>query len=243
MRVILCYGLNNNRSVLDDLAEYFNSAKFDLHILELQGHFDGGKNIQEVCVKDWLDDLDKLILHCNQLSIDDGMPVVIICYSLTSILVEEYLRLQNKLTHQYIKGIIHFAPIFSIKRHLILTLKILSTFGVKNIKSFSPVAFRSNNCLPVKLYFGIINLALAKSTYAKDSINRLIFLSYRDEVINFKGVAKFAKDFFTNFKLHPLTIDPLAPYQIHHLILTKKQLGKSQWLEVEQLMDVFLKSV
>lgn len=237
-RVLLCYGLNNTKVVLNDLKEFFEEHHYDVHILELQGHFPGSKNIFDVTVDDWIKDFYSSWKECITLCEEDQLPFTIVGYSVSAMVIESALastNLPDRDRISYLRGIIYFAPAFKIRWHIIAAIRILSTLRIKKVKSLAPKEIRANNELPIKLYMEILkNMLLISNYFNVNNFKKLIFYAKNDEIIALQNIS--------NKNIKYIVLDQRKLKQKHqHLVIVKTKNTISNWENIQQATSNFIR--
>lgn len=231
---LIVHGLNNSNSILKDLATSLNEKGFDYKIVSLSGHEEENLQIGNVKADDWVDDFAKAWFNAKSSVDSSNQKIKIIGYSLGATISEFFFK-NNPNEISKLDEAIYFAPAFFIKRRSKIIINLLIYFGIKSIRSLTPKEFRSNHYLPLTAYRALFELSASFNNSIKIistllPFKRTIYVHKNDEVVSFRKTKLFAEKF--NIPIYQLKKIKSAKYKYNHLIITKDDLGASQWDKV-----------
>lgn len=237
---LVIHGLNVKPTAMQALIGWLNAQGSPVYLVQLCGH--GRGDVKSVTVGLWQQEVEDGYAAAQQASVQLGVPLFFLGYSLGALLAQTFLSLpaSQPAFHKQVL----FSPAIGLRQRSYWLRHLFFLGGRFMLPSFTPRAYKANARLPLHLYQILYaeEQKLLQSPWAPLNIPTLVFMDPKDELISYKRLQTFLQQQqLTQWQLVPLLTSFTGRQErFHHLILNAATMGEKNWRTVTTAMQTFL---
>jgi hypothetical protein len=232
--VLLTHGMNLKPSCMDEMAEEFRAAGYEVYRPALTGHCGENKNYLNITAAQWEADAMRVHKIADARARKSKVPLFLVGYSFTPLIFQTLgLPFAKK---------IYFTPALSTKFWFPALSWLANTFPNFTYDSKVPEPCAAN---PITGTRAIVALGEFLSRWdkgqgKKDTTPALVFAEPGDELLSFGGLEAVVKE-HAAWKLESISnAGATIPKPYHHMVVSPGALGMSEWRRVMKLGLEFL---
>jgi esterase/lipase len=246
---IVIHGLNLRPDKMESIVALLAHSNIDVLNLSLLGHgknYIQKKNVSEskarmetfktVSYEYWIKEAHRAYGIACKRSLERQVPLFLLGFSLGGLMGASLFASYPEVNFN---RMVLLAPALHIYKIYYLA-KLLSPFQRLVLSSCVIKPYCSNKGTPMAAYNALFEGIehFNKNMGRKLNVPTLVFLSKQDELVSYRKLKRFIKDWELNqWKLHTVNKSATgAKNTIHHLIIDESSIGKDTWNEMRELI-------